>query len=61
MKPFIFSKWHAWQGTGDIVLLSDEESKKLRQFKTADDCINWLYLEAGDKEAARALNKHNKG
>lgn len=59
MKPFEFGKWHAWDGYSKV-LLSDEEIKKLREFPTVDDCINFLYLN-GDKEAARALNKHAKG
>ena len=60
-KAFQHGKWHAWQGTAHI-LLSNEDVKELRYFKTADDCINWLYLDKqGDKEAARALNKHVKG
>jgi hypothetical protein len=61
MKAFEHGKWHAWEGTVGI-LLSDEDEKKLRQFKTADDCINWLFLDKnGDKDAARALNQHIKG
>lgn len=59
MKPFQFGKWHAWQGTAHIIL-SDEDTKKLRYFETVNDCINWLYLN-GDTEgrdAARALNAH---
>jgi hypothetical protein len=56
MKPFIFGKWHAWEGTVGI-LLSDEDIKKLRQFKTVDEVINWLWFN-DDKGAARALNKH---
>jgi hypothetical protein len=60
MKGFIFGKWHAWQGTAHIIL-SNEDVKKLYYFKTPDDCINWLFLDKdGDKDAARALNKHVK-
>lgn len=59
MKPFAFNNWHAWQGTAQI-LLSDESTKTLREFKDADHCINWLCLN-GHKDAARALNKHVKG
>lgn len=56
MKPFINGKFHAWQGN-NAILLSDEEEKKLREFKTIDECINWLFIN-GYKEIARALNKH---
>lgn len=59
MKPFAFNHWHAWQGTIQI-LLSDESTKTLREFKDADQCINWLFLN-GHKDVARALNKHVKG
>jgi hypothetical protein len=59
MKPFEFGKWHAWEGMVGI-LLSDEDNKKLRQFPDVDATINWLWLE-GEKDAARALNKHVKG
>lgn len=52
----IFENWHAWQGTASI-LLSDEMSKKLREFKTIDDAINWLFTN-GARPAARALNAH---
>lgn len=59
MKPFIFGHWHAWQGVAGV-LLSNESTKALRQFASADDCINWLFLN-GAKDAARALNKHIRG
>lgn len=59
MKPFIFGKWHAWEGTKGI-LLSNEEAKILREFSNTDECINWLYI-ANCKDAARALNAHVKG
>lgn len=59
MKPFAFNQWHAWQGAASV-LLSDESAKKLREFPTADACVNWLFLN-GDKPAARALNAHIKG
>lgn len=59
MKPFIFGKWHAWQGVAAI-LLSDEDTKTLREFKDPDSVVNWLYLTAKDKDAARALNAHIK-
>lgn len=58
MKPFTHGKWHAWQGQNGI-LLSDEYSKKLHEFKTVDDCINWLYISGFDI-TARALNQHIK-
>lgn len=52
---FIHNQWHAWPCIGGFYL-SDENAKKLRQFKTIDDVINWLYL-SGEKDAARAFNK----
>lgn len=55
---FIFNHWHAWQGAAGI-LLSDESTKKLREFPDVDACINWLFL-SGDRPAARALNAHVK-
>jgi hypothetical protein len=58
MKAFIFGKWHAWESNGKV-LLSNEETKQLQEFKTIDDCINWLFIN-GEKEAARALNSHKK-
>jgi len=59
MRPFEFNNWHAWEGTSGV-LLSDESVKKLRQFSTVDDAINWLFIN-GHKDAARALNAHKKG
>lgn len=59
MRAFTHDHWHAWQGVAGI-LLSDESVKKLRGFKTVDECINWLYLN-DHRDAARALNKHVKG
>jgi len=56
MKPFIFKQWHIWSGTKGI-LVSDQESADLREFKTLDDAINWLFVN-GHKEAVRALNQH---
>ncbi|MGH9917092.1 MAG: hypothetical protein ACRD63_17625 [Pyrinomonadaceae bacterium] len=59
MKTFISGKWHAWQGTAQV-MLSDESTKTLRAFPDADGAINWLFLN-GEKQAARALNAHIKG
>lgn len=60
MKPFIHGRWHAWEVPAGRIMLSDEEVKKLRQFDSADDCVNWLYIE-GYKHAARAMAAHIKG
>lgn len=59
MKPFIFEKWHAWTCTPFKVLLSDEDTKTLREFADIDACVNWLWVYAG-KPVARALNAHWK-
>lgn len=59
MKPFIFGKWHAWQGAKGNILVSNEETKELREFLDSDAAINWLFL-SGNKDAARALNAHVK-
>ncbi len=59
MKEWIFDKWHAWQEISNGVLLSDEDTKILRQFASVDETINWLYLN-GEKPAARALHEHTK-
>lgn len=59
MTPFIHSNWHVWQGTSAI-LLSNESEKRLRQFKTTDDAVNWLFVN-GHRDTARALNDHIKG
>jgi hypothetical protein len=60
LTPFIHGQWHAWQGVGSIVMLSDESTKTLRSFIDPDECVNWLFVN-GDKPAARALNQHIKG
>jgi len=57
IKPFIFNQWHVWDNLNNAFLLSNEETKDLKQFKTLDDCVNYLYLIANDKMAARELNK----
>lgn len=54
MKPLQFNNWHAWAGTAGI-LLSNETTKHLQQFKTIDDVINWLFLN-GERDAARYFN-----
>lgn len=59
IKPFAKGDWHVWQGTASV-MLSNEESKQLQEFATADDCINWLF-QFGCKETARALHAHVKG
>lgn len=59
---FIFGKWHAWAvmvGKREGVMLSNEETKTLKTFFYRDELVNYLYL-SGDKEAARAFNKHIK-
>lgn len=58
MKPFIFNRWHVWQGTAAI-MLSDEDAKALRSFASTDACVSWLYM-TGNQDAARALNAHVK-
>jgi len=55
---FIFGKWHGWQAAN--YMLSDEETKQLREFPDVDSCVNWLFIN-GEKEAARALNKTKGG
>lgn len=57
---FTHGKWHAWNGVA-CVLLSDESTKELTQHADVDACINYLFITAGDKPAARALNAHAKG
>ena len=59
MKTAISGKWHCWESNNNI-LLSDEETKRLKQFPTIDDCINWLYIVAEDKPAARSINAQMK-
>lgn len=59
MEPFEWHNWHAWTVCTGRVVLSDESVKKLRDFADIDAVINWLFLE-GQKDAARALNKHAK-
>lgn len=58
MKTATYNQWHAWE-TDFSIALSDERSKQLRQFKSWDDAINWLYLN-GHKDAARAINRQVK-
>jgi len=58
MTTFEHGHWQAWEGVSTI-LLSDENTKKLRGFTTWDDVINYLFLD-GSQDAARALNKQLK-
>ncbi len=50
----ITGKWHVWL-VDKGVLLSNEETKQLRDFKDVDSVVNWLYTY-GEKEAARVVN-----
>ena len=62
MVTAIYANWHAWENANPFaprVLLSDEDNKQLRYFKSWDDAITWLYLN-GYKEAAMAINKQLK-
>ncbi len=59
MKPFVFEKWHAWTNERGVILLSDEDTKQLREFADIDQCVNWLWVYAS-KPVARALNAHWK-
>ena len=56
LKPFAHGKWHAWASVNGV-MLSDENTKTLREFPNVDNCINWLFLN-GHSDTARALNKH---
>lgn len=54
----IYADWHIWQSpTSGEILVSDERIKKLRAFRNPDDAINFLYLGAKDRSAARALHR----
>ena len=48
-----------WQSKPNQWLVSYEDIKKLMEFETLDDVINYLYLD-GHKEAARELNRRAK-
>lgn len=50
--------WHAWQSNNNW-LLSDESIKKLRQFNSFDDMINYLWFN-GNKDVAKYFNKLSK-
>jgi hypothetical protein len=50
----ITGKWHVWLVVKGV-LLSNEETKQLRDFKDVDSVVNWLYTH-GEKEAARVVN-----
>lgn len=54
MRTFIYGKWHAWDAVAGV-LLSDEETKTLKQFKDWDSVVNHLYL-TGHRVVGRALN-----
>lgn len=63
VSHFEYEHWHVWEvcnGFSSGWMLSDESVKRLRQFKTADDVVNFLYLNDA-KQAARAFNAHVKG
>ena len=47
---------HIWNGTDDQIMVSYEDTKTLLSFTSIDDAVNGLWL-AGDKDAARQLNK----
>lgn len=50
---------HIWYGTNDTIMVSNESTKKLHQFNSNDDAINYLFLN-GQREAARALHHTTK-
>ena len=54
----IFKHWHVWRGNG--VMLSNENTKELKQFNTLDDVINYLFLN-GERNAARYFNERKAG
>lgn len=55
MFSFICGQWHVWESNNKI-LLSNEDTKQLREFSNIDDTITWLYVN-DYKPAARALHK----
>lgn len=55
---FTHADWHIWESpTSGEILVSDESTKKLRAFRNTDEAINFLYLGAKDRPAARALHR----
>ena len=46
--------WHFWEGTQ--FMASFEPEKQLYAFNNVDDCVDYLFLEIGDRATARALN-----
>jgi len=59
LRAFTHGRWHAWQGTAKV-MLSDESEKRLREFDSVNDAVNWLFTN-DEKDAARALTAHIKG
>ena len=55
----IFKHWHVWQGVS-CWLLSDENKKRLLNFKTLDDVVNHLFV-SGERDAARYFNTKKVG
>ena len=55
----IYLHWHSWQSNNNW-LLSDENNKQLKQFKTFDGLINYLML-SGNRDAAKHFNNQYKG
>lgn len=50
---------HYWSGTQGVLMVSDENTKRLMSFDSLDDAVNWLYL-SGFKDSARELNNTTK-
>lgn len=60
MNAFEYGRWQAWQGTAHFILSDSNGAYEIQYFPTVDAMVNWLYLIAGDKAAARALNAQVK-
>lgn len=58
MKTLIFKNYHAWEGSNQV-LVSDESVKRLFEFETWDDAINYFY-QKGEKDFARKMNEVTK-
>lgn len=60
MFTHISGDGHFWQSRPDQFIASNETTKQLYDFKSVDDCINWLFVN-GLKTQARTLHAANKG
>jgi len=59
LSPLVSGQWSTWIGSSGSILMLDSRTNKFKAFKSATDCILFLYLQ-GHEDAANSMHHQFK-